>query len=457
MKKCKRKERMFGAGLFSTVILTVFFLCTILCGAATAKADKVIKIGLIGPLTIANGEQELMSVKLAVEEINEAGGVNVKGVKHKLVLVKADSNEMSSIPDAVSAMERLITVDKVNFVIGGYRTEAVISQMEVVADNKIVHIGGGGSPKLLARVAKNYDRYKYYFMVIHLNTVNFLISTHYVLDSVANKVRAALGIKKPKVAILMDKVLINDPWVKHSKKVFPKMGLELTGVWRPNPFQTDFTAELSAMKSAGTHIVYSVFTGPSGVVFSKQWGESKSPIMISGYNTYGQVGRHWKDTHGMCNYEIVWNRPGRVKITEKTIPFYDKFFKRYGETPGLFSGAYDGMYILKEGIERAGTLESDAVVAAIEKTDYIGAAGRFVITPMGSKSKSPSKLPHQATWGPGYVTEGCTQWRDGKQVPIWPDGNVPMGDERWKGLKYEGTKDIELSPRFLKYWKNKGK
>ena len=43
----------------------------------------------------------------------------------KIVLVKADSNEFLNVTDATNAMERLMTQDKVDFVVGGFRTEAV--------------------------------------------------------------------------------------------------------------------------------------------------------------------------------------------------------------------------------------------------------------------------------------------------------------------------------------------
>jgi hypothetical protein len=57
---------------------------------------------------------------MAAEEINGKGGVQVGGKKMKIELVKADSNEFLNITDATNAMERLMTSDKVDFMVGGF-------------------------------------------------------------------------------------------------------------------------------------------------------------------------------------------------------------------------------------------------------------------------------------------------------------------------------------------------
>ncbi|HAZ31975.1 MAG TPA: hypothetical protein DCY61_04705, partial [Dehalococcoidia bacterium] len=69
-----------------------------------------IKIGVIGPMKFIQGEHHWAGAEMAAEEINAAGGVDVGGVMHRIELIKADSNEILSIIDAVSAMERIITV-----------------------------------------------------------------------------------------------------------------------------------------------------------------------------------------------------------------------------------------------------------------------------------------------------------------------------------------------------------
>ena len=118
-------------------------LCVFIFASGAGAAD-VIKIGISGPMKFPAGEHMFIGAQLAAEEINAKGGVNISGKSYKVEIVKADSNEYLSVPDAVSALERLLTVDKVNFVIGGARSEAILAQQEVMAENKTIYIMSGG-------------------------------------------------------------------------------------------------------------------------------------------------------------------------------------------------------------------------------------------------------------------------------------------------------------------------
>ena len=77
---------------------------------------------------------------MAAEEINAKGGVKVGKKMMKIRLIQADSNEFLSVTDATNAMERLITKEKVHFVVGGFRTEAVFAMQDIAMDRRIIFI-----------------------------------------------------------------------------------------------------------------------------------------------------------------------------------------------------------------------------------------------------------------------------------------------------------------------------
>ena len=440
------------------ITLIVFSLCLISPISGAQAADNIIKIGVIGPMKFIAGEQPWKGAQMAAEAINAAGGVKVKGVPHKIELVQADDNCLASVADASNAMERLITVNKVNFVTGGFRTEAVTAQQEIAANYKTIFMGNGGglTPSLAERVATNYDRYKYYFMGwIPSDIFGVIMLTG--AEGPLRAIQSQLGIKQPKVALLLDKAAWTEPILKKAEEVFPKMGAEIVGVWRPGFSASSVVAEMSAIKTAGAHLIFAVNAGPAGNPTSVSWGELKVPAAMVGCNLEAMMPRHWESTKGLCEYSETTTIWARAKITEKTIPFFDAYLKRYGEDPNYFAGVgHDNIYIFKEAIENAGTIESDAVVAALEKTNYIGTTGRIEYTPRGSR------LPHTVIWGPKHVPYLCSQWRNGKIMAVWPDGNevgpalqaigAPSG---WKGVKYEGTVKYELPPWMVEYWKSK--
>jgi branched-chain amino acid transport system substrate-binding protein len=438
----------------------VFFVCfTFWVGVLTVQAKEEgsftgkIMIGVAEPMKFSWGKNAWAGAQLAAEEINASGGVSIRGVKHKIELINADSNDYFSVVDPVSTVKRLISVNKINFLIAGARTEAILAQQEVMADERLIFImTGGGAPELHTRLAKNYDRYKYFF---NMREIAPYQSKDYmaIVDLTATKIRETLGISRPKVALVMEKVKWPEFLIEDAQKAFPKMNLEIVGTWRPSAVASDLTSELTAIKAAEAQIIYQVFTGPAGVILNKQVGELQIPAIVVGCNTEagGMGTRYWDETMGMCEYEVN-NATGNVNITKKTQPAYDKLSKMVGK--GFFVTAYsvyDAVYVLKEAIERAGTIESDAVVTELEKTNSIGAMGKIAFYP------KDHKYPHNIAWGPGYITETFFQWQSGKMALVYPAGHVPASaieaGSGWEKFKHEGTVDLKLPPRMIQYYK----
>src|SRR4030043_1230794 len=83
----------------------------------TVAFGQDIKIGVIGPMKFVQGIGHWNGATMAAEEINAKGGIQVGNKKMKIKLIQADSNEFLNVTDATNAMERLMTKDKVDFVI----------------------------------------------------------------------------------------------------------------------------------------------------------------------------------------------------------------------------------------------------------------------------------------------------------------------------------------------------
>ncbi|MFL5312001.1 MAG: ABC transporter substrate-binding protein [Myxococcales bacterium] len=161
--------------------------------ASAARAQDSIKIAILGPMAFAQGENHWAGAELARDEINKAGGISVAGKKKQIELVRVDTNEIQSVTDATNAMERAITRDKADFVVGGFRSEAVLAMQEVAMDNKKLFLGvGAADAKLGANVEKDYNRYKYWFRVTPLNSPELGKTIFSVLGTIAGQIRASL-------------------------------------------------------------------------------------------------------------------------------------------------------------------------------------------------------------------------------------------------------------------------
>jgi len=428
---------------FSLLFTCLIVLSLILTSCGGKEAAKTIKIGVIGPMQFVQGEHHWYGAVIARDEINAAGGIDVGGKKYQIELIKADSNEMLSPTDAAAAMERLITVDKADFVIGGFRTEGVFPMQDVAMDYKKIFLGCGSATKeLCMKVKENYARYKYWFRVTPFSNVNLVNNSLLTLGTAGAIMKQGLGIQgKIKVAILAEQATWADAMVAAYQAYVPaKLGMEVVGVWRPSATATDVTAELTAIQKAGAHIILTIISGPVGIPYAKQLGELQIPCASVGINVESQKDGFITATGGFGNYETTLNTYAKgVAITPKTVPFFEKFVKTHGQTPTYNAGTYDAIYVLKEAIERAGSLDSDAVVVELEKTDYQTTGGRLVF--MGKDTDTP----HDVTYGPGYVTGMATQWQNGEMKCVWP--------YNWEGITYPGTVMWAIPDRVIKFYK----
>jgi len=385
-------------------------LGVILLLAAPFALAQSIKIGVLGPMAFVQGENHWAGAEMARDEINKAGGISVGGKKRTVELVRADTNEIQSVPDATNAIERVITRDKVDFLIGGFRSEAVLAMQEVAMDYKKIFLGAGAADaKLGENVEKNYDRYKYWFRVTPTKAPDLFRTLMAVLNDIGQQVRTSLKTETPKVAIVAEKAVWTEPIVKGVQATLPKMKMDVVGTWQPSAIATDVTAELAAIERSGADIVFTLLSGPVGISLGRQMGERSMKAVAFGINVEGQKDEFWQAAAGKANYVSTLDTYAEVETTPKTVAFVKAFKQRYGKAPTYNAATYDAIMILKAAIEQAKTTDADKLVPVIEKMEHIGTAG----TDTWDKR-------HDLIWAVGKTTGIAVQWQDGKKVPFWP-------------------------------------
>ena len=434
----------------SRFLLSVLLVaCLVMAVGMPAYAAKVIKIGVIGPMKFVQGKGHWNGALMAAEEINARGGIQVGKKKMKIEVIKLDSNEFLSMTDATNAMELAITRHKVDFLVGGFRTEAVLAMQDIAMDSKKIFIGcGAAHPELCTRVAKDYKRYKYFFRGTPFNS-RYLVKVCFIhMGTVGAILKKTLNIPKVKVAIVAEKAVWADPIVGIAQKYLPKMGMEVAGIWRPSAVATDVTAELSAIQRTGAQIIFTSFSSSVGITFARQAGELKIPAAMVGINVEAQKDGFWDATQGMGNYVMTMNTYARgVETNELTRPFVTKYIKRFGEVPTYTADTYGAiMYGMAPTIEEAGTLDADKLVAILENREYMTPGGKVKYM-----KDAEGRHLHDLTFGPGYLTSLGVQWQDGELKAVWPN--------RWKAAKgapeitYKGIVPYKIAPWIIKEYK----
>jgi branched-chain amino acid transport system substrate-binding protein len=387
-------------------ILAAVFAATI----AFAAHAQTVKIAILGPMSFVQGENHWAGAEMARDEINKAGGINVGGKRMQVELIRADTNEIQSVPDATNAVERVITRDKVDFLIGGFRSEAVLAMQEVAMDAKKIFLGvGAAHSKLGLNVEQDYNRYKYWFRVAPTKDVDLARTLFAVMGSIGQQIRTELKTDAPKVAILAEKAVWTEALVAAAQKNLPAMKMEVVGTWQPSATATDVTAELSAIDRAGAHIVFTMLSGPVGISVGRQMGERGMKAVAWGINVEGQKEEFWQAAAGKAQYVSTLDTYAEVEMTPKTIPFVRAFKERYKKAPTYTAATYDAIMTLKSVIEEAGTTNADKLVPLIEKIQHVGT---------GTIATYDKR--HDLVWGVGTTAGIAVQWQDGKKVPFWP-------------------------------------
>ena len=381
------------------------------CVAAPARADEPIRIGVIAEAASVAGASIPDAAKLAADEINAAGGVNGRQIE----IVAYDNK--SSAADSVRAFQRAVQQDHVAAVIASYTSEVVLALEPWAGRLKTPMITPGAASDLIThRIHDDYDHLKYVFH-------GYLASTQ-IADAVCDAAADLLidPLKMKTAVVMSEDAAWTIPLDAEYMACLPKIGFKVLDHIRVSPDTTDFTPVFNKIEDEKPDVI---ITGIShiGVQPTVQWAQQHVPVAMFGVSSQATTSTFWKDTNGAAD-GVSFNMVSApdVAVTPKTIPFAANFLKKYGVTPS-YAGytAYDDVYILAEAFKKAGGTDADKVVDAMEQTDYIGTIGR--IQYLGKDSP----FTHGMRIGKGFITGLLVEWKDGKQVTVWPK-DVAVGD-----------------------------
>lgn len=333
--------------------------------SAAANADKYV-IGASFELTgnVANyGKSTLSGLKLAVDQVNKAGGVNGK----QLVVVESDNK--SEPAESGNSVTKLITQDKVVAVVGPATSGCVFAATPVVTSNKVPLIAPCATAPAIT--VDNGQVKEFIFRACFIDPFQGRVMAEF-----ADK---TLGVKN--VAILHD---ASSDYSKGLAEVFEKTLNEKGGkVVAKEAFLSkdiDFKAALTKIKAANPEAIY-----------------------IPGY--YEEVAKIIKQTREIgLNVPLIgcdgWDSPKLVEIagpealnntyfssafsvqdqTESVQKFIADYKAMYQKDPDIFCmQGYNAGLVLADALKRAGDgADGTKLAAAIAATkDLPVASGKL--------------------------------------------------------------------------------
>lgn len=320
-------------------------------GAKNESVNKgPIKIGFVGPLTgdmSSIGVPMRKAAQLAIDEVNEQGGINGQQVQFI-----AEDGRCTPAP-ASSAGQKLISVDKVTAIVGGACSGETAAFGPNAMQNKIVMVSPISSAPDLSKLGK------YFFRDYPSDLFQGKFSAEYVYNVLAVR----------KVAILYSQ----SDWGSGVEKVFSERFKELGGsiVLEEGVAQEarDYRTEISKVKASKAELLY-----------APTYTEGATPLLAQIMNSGIKIKILGGDTWGDTKFQsAVSGSLGAMYVEVKTdVPqdFTTKFNSKYPEEK-VSAGvpqAYDAAMIILNAIKKVGT-NPDALADEIRSTNIQGVSG----------------------------------------------------------------------------------
>jgi branched-chain amino acid transport system substrate-binding protein len=358
----------------------------------SAEARKI-KIGLVAGGQLAEGQDMDRAAKLAVKEINAAGGVYVSewhtSVEIELVIIDTvDDSNSKSVGPVTQAVEE----EQVDLLIGGYTSSGTLANQKVAIDYRVPYIITGASSSLVTRRGPqgNYgglaegnelridDAEGMSYMFHYCTTTADYSAT--VVKFFAEEMKPLLestygfdASRNLRLAILYRNDAFGQGVVADSKAIIDAENLPIDVVIeRSYPTTaTNFQTDLTAIQEASPDAVYVVdfIANTAEIIREGQADVGLNTVYIAVeccedpafYTLLGEYGSEQLLESKFAPYA------GPPYYLDSISTYVTNYQAEYNTLPGMMGAdTYDAFYIAVDAIERAGTVDKAAVKDAIE-------------------------------------------------------------------------------------------
>ncbi|MBN6889096.1 branched-chain amino acid transport system substrate-binding protein [Cytobacillus horneckiae] len=331
------------------------------CGGESAgggSKDDVIKIGanleLSGPVA-SYGQGIAEGIDLAVEEINEAGGIDGKDIK----IVKVDNK--SDGPEATNAAIKLTENDQVTAIIGSATSGNTVAQAQVANGAETILLSPSGtSPNVT--INEDGSLNEFVFRTSFIDPFQGTVA--------ANFAAGDLGVKN--VAIFADNASDYAKGLAASfKETFEGAGGKVVAEESYVAKDTDFRSTLTRIKSANPEFIFIPGYYEEVGLIVKQAREMGIDVPLMGADGWDSPKLVELAGADALNNTFITNHYSSGDPDEKIQSFVKKFGEKYdGKSPDAFNAlGYDSVYLLKDAMERAGdTSDASKIKDALAET-----------------------------------------------------------------------------------------
>jgi branched-chain amino acid transport system substrate-binding protein len=331
--------------------------------AATAPASEIL-IGMSAPLTggwAAEADLYVKAIKLAEKQINEAGGVNGKRVRMVI------TDNQSTNPGALAALNRNVEQDKVLAMIGPVKSTQILAMSDAVKAYGIPMMVGGTNASITS-VGNPW-----FFRCRVSDAIMAAAAVKYIKED----------LKLTKIGILYSNEAFGTGGADLVEQNAKGQGLTIVARESFTLGDRDFTAQLLALKRAGAEAVIPYSAGTVEVakvhVQYRQLGSPFKYVGIAGFAMKHVLGLAREASEGLGG--IVEVLPGQ---SEKNRKYIEDFKREFNTDPDMLATwNYDALNLLVNAIRKAGEDRAKIREAILATKGYPGVIGTFNFSPDG--------------------------------------------------------------------------
>jgi len=354
-----KTTRRYVARVCAALLAPVLLLGVVAVGRT---AGSEIKIGSVLPLTGpfgAIGNYYKQGYGMAIDDVNAGGGLQVGPQKYQITLTILDDG--SDGTRSRSLVEKLVTDQHVDFLLGGYDTSLVEAQ-EVVPDQyKIPYVQGGGAASEIFKRG-----YKYVF--------GTLASIYDMATITMNFLAYEMGegkLPRPStIAVVWENTDHGKDYVAgvlDQAKAHP----EAFKVVLNQPFQlngSDFSPLLQQVKAANANVFLSDAHLPDFITMQRQYLQAGlyHPFVSYGARGPDQKGRQALGPGSDYLTAALWWTPALKDPASQL--FTDRYQREFRAVPDWGQAvSYDTARVLLQAIREAGSLQGPVVRDALSR------------------------------------------------------------------------------------------
>jgi branched-chain amino acid transport system substrate-binding protein len=372
-------------------VAAVAALSTQLAPKPVSTDARDIKIGLVAPISGSPIGQDMeRAARLAVQEINDAGGVYVSSWNTKVNLTLVIADTINDAPaNAVTPVTRAVESDNVDMLIGGYGSAGTLANEIVAIENRVPYIIAGASNQLVTRRGPqgNYGGFgpngpnsisdaEGMSYIFHYCTTTYHYSKT-VVDFFASEMKPMVAADRNFSLALLYRNDAFGTGVAAATKFWiqnENLPISIVADRAYDPATSNYQTDLTAVAAAHPDAVFIADNPDKTPLIIKQgWddvGLKTVYIAIENnqdetfYDLLGIVG----DGQLLESKLNPFMTPSYSTVVETYAKAFDKAYPHV--MPGMMGAdTYDAIYIAKDAIERAGTVDKAAVRTAIENTN----------------------------------------------------------------------------------------